>query len=61
MDKVPQDENKTKKNHMVIIYSHVILITSLLLEICNRALRCLVKIQCLNVLGVSSPEEKGLE
>ena len=27
VDKVPQDENKTKRTHMVIAYSHVILVT----------------------------------
>jgi len=27
MDKVPQDENKTKRTHMAIAYSHVILVT----------------------------------
>jgi len=26
-DKLPQDENKTKRAHMVVGYSHVILVT----------------------------------
>ena len=60
-DKVPQDENITKRTHMVIAYSHVILVTPLLLEIHDRTLRCLVKIQHIDVLGVSSPEEEGLK
>jgi len=29
MDKVPQDENKTKRTHMVIAFSCVILVTTL--------------------------------
>ncbi len=60
-DKFPQDENKTKRAHMAVGYSHVILVTLLLLEICNRTLRCLVKIQHIDVLGISSPKEQGLE
>jgi len=39
----------------------VILVTPLLLEICNRSWRSLVKVKHINVLGVSPPEEKGLE
>ena len=46
---------------MAIAYSHVILVTPLLLEIHDRTLRCFVKIQHIDVLGVSFPEEEGLE
>ena len=60
MDKVPQDENKTKSSHGNCLF----LCDScppLLLEILDKTLRCLVKIQHVNVLGVPFPEEEWLE
>jgi len=59
-DKIPQDENKPRA-HTAIAYSCVILVTTLLLDILDKTLRCLVKIQHIDVLGVSFPEEEGLE
>jgi len=46
---------------MACAYSRVILVTPLLLEIQDETLRCLVEIQHIDVLGVSFPEEEGLE
>ena len=47
--------------HTAIVYSCVILVTPLLLEILDKTLRCLVKIQHIDVLGVPFPEEEWLE
>jgi len=47
--------------HTACAHSRVILVTPLLLEIQDKTLGCLVKIQHVDVLGVSFPEEEGLE
>ena len=47
--------------HTACAHSRVILVTPLLLEIQDKTLGCLVEIQHIDVLGVSFPEEEGLE